>query len=73
LRIGCRGGYFGPKGYEAKGEWRRLNNEDLYDLYCSPNTMWVIKSRRLRWVGHVACVEYRRHAYRVLVGEILWK
>ena len=64
---------FGPKGYEAKGEWRRLHNDELYDLYCSPNTTWMIKSRRLRRAGHVASVEDRRHAYRVLVGEILWK
>jgi hypothetical protein len=64
---------FGLKGYEAKGEWRRLHNDELCYLYCPPNTTWVIKSRRLRWAGHVACVGDRRHAYRVLVGEILWK
>jgi len=43
-------------------DWRRLHNEELYDPYCSPNIVWVIKLRRVRWVGHVA-----RGVYRVLV------
>jgi len=45
---------FGPKRDEVTGEWRKLHNEELYDLYCSPNIVWVIKSRRMGGVGHVA-------------------
>jgi hypothetical protein len=47
-------GIFGPKRDEVTGEWRRLHNEELNDLYSSPNIIWVIKSRRMRWDGHVA-------------------
>jgi len=50
-------------------EWRRLHNEELNDLYSSPNSVRVIKSRRMRWVGHVARMGEERGAYRVLVGE----
>ena len=45
---------FGPRRDEVMGEWRRLHNEELNDLYCSPTIVWVIKSRRMRWAGNVA-------------------
>ena len=52
LRVPRR--IFGPKWDEVTWEWRKLNNEKLTDLYCSPNIVRVIKSRRMRWAGHVA-------------------
>ena len=60
---------FGSRRDEVTGEWRKLHNEELNDLYCSPNIVRVIKSRRMRWVGHVACMVERRGLYRVLVGK----
>jgi len=51
------------------GEWRKLYNEELNDLYSSHNIVRVIKSRRIRWSGHVACMGERRGVYRVLVGK----
>jgi hypothetical protein len=56
---------FGPKRDEVTGEWRKLHNEELNDLYSSPNTVQVIKSRRMRWAGHVACMGESRGVYRV--------
>jgi hypothetical protein len=50
-------------------EWRRLHNEELNDLYSSPNIIQVIKSRRMRWAGHVAHMGEGRGAYRILVGR----
>jgi hypothetical protein len=50
-------------------EWRKLHNEELNDLYSSPNIVWVIKSKRMRWAGHVARMGDRRGVYRVLVGK----
>jgi hypothetical protein len=47
---------FGPRRDEVTGEWRKLPNEELNDLYCSPNFLSLIKSRILRWAGHVACL-----------------
>jgi hypothetical protein len=57
---------FGPKRDEVTGEWRRLHNEELDDLYSSPNIILVIKSRRMRWVGHVARMGEGRGAVRIL-------
>src|SRR5215472_9585799 len=61
---------FGPKKDEATGEWRRLHNEELNDLYSSPNIIRVIKSRRVRWAEHVARMGEKRGAYRILVGDL---
>jgi hypothetical protein len=52
---------------EVTGEWRKLYNEELNDLYSSPNIVRVIKWRRMKWTGHVACMGESRGAYRVLV------
>jgi len=60
---------FWPKRDEVTGEWRKIHNEELNDLYCSPNIVRVIKSRRMRWVGHVARMGERRDVYRVLVRK----
>ena len=60
---------FGPKWDEVTGEWSRLHNEELNDLYYSPNIVRVIKSRRMRWAGYVARMSVERGAYRVLVGK----
>jgi hypothetical protein len=55
-------------GVRGTGEWGKLHNEDLNDLYCLPNIARVIKSRRKRWAGHVARLWERRGVYKVLVG-----
>jgi hypothetical protein len=60
---------FRPKKAEVTGEYRRLHNRDLYDVYSSTNIIQVIKSRKTRWVGHVVCMKDRRGAYRVLMGR----
>jgi hypothetical protein len=57
---------FGPKSDEVTGEWRKLHNE-LHSLYSSPNIIRQIKSRRMRWAGHVAHMGEERYAYKVLV------
>jgi len=62
-------GIFVPRKDEVTGEWRRLHNEELNDLYCSPNIVRVIKSRRMKRAGSVACMGEEREVYRVLVGK----
>jgi hypothetical protein len=63
---GCRGKV---KRDEVTAEWRKLHIDELSVLYCSPNTVWVIKSRRMIWAGHVVRVGERRGVYRVLLGK----
>jgi len=60
---------FGAKREEVTGEWRELHNEELNDLYCSPNIVRVITSIRMRWAGHVARMGEKIGVYRVLVGR----
>jgi len=61
---------FGSKRFKVTREWRKLHNEKLNGLYPAPNIVWVIKSRRMRWAGHVARMGKRRGVYRVLVGKL---
>ena len=60
---------FGPRRDEVTGKWGRLHNEELNDLYCSPNIVRVIKWRRMRWAGHVAHMGEEIWVYMVLVGK----
>ena len=60
---------FGPKREEVTEGWRKLHNEELNDLYSLHNIVRVVKSRRMRWVGHVALMEENRGVHRVLVGK----
>jgi hypothetical protein len=60
---------FGPKRDKVKGEWMKLHSEELHILYSSPNIIRQTKSRRMRWAGHVECMEEERKVYRVLVGK----
>jgi hypothetical protein len=62
-------GIIGAKRDGVTWEWRRLHNEELNDLYSSPNIIRVIKLRRMRWAGHVARIGEGRGAYRALVGK----
>jgi hypothetical protein len=67
LRVSRR--VFGPKRDGVTGEWRKLHNEELIDLYSLPNIVRVVKSRRMRWAGHVSRMGEERGVYRVLVGK----
>jgi hypothetical protein len=60
---------FGPKRDEATGGWRKLHNEELHNLYSSPSIIRMIKSRSMRWAGHVARMGEKRNAYGILVGK----
>jgi hypothetical protein len=60
---------FGPKGNRVTGGWRKLHNEELHNLYSSPSIIRIIKSRRIRWAGHVARMGEKRNMYRLLVGK----
>jgi hypothetical protein len=60
---------FGPKRDEVTDEWRTLHNKELHDLYSSPSIIRIIKTRRMRWVGHVARMGEKRNAYRLLAGS----
>jgi hypothetical protein len=62
-------GVMGPKREEITGQWRKLHNEELRDLYSSPNIICVIKSRRMRWMGHVARMGEGSGTYRVLLQK----
>jgi hypothetical protein len=64
------GGIFGPTKDEVTGEWRKLHNVELNDLYNTSNTVWVIKSRIIRWAGHVARLGEGRCVYWVLVENL---
>jgi hypothetical protein len=60
---------FGPKRDEMMGEWRKLHNKELHNLYSSPDIIRQVKSRRMRWAGHVAHMGGERNVYKVLVGK----
>jgi hypothetical protein len=60
---------FGPRRDEVAGEWRKLHNEELRDLYSSPSITRMVKWRKTRWVGHVARMGEKRNAYSLLVGK----
>jgi hypothetical protein len=60
---------FGPKRDEVTGEWRKLHNEELHNLYSSPDIIRQVKSRRMRWAGHVVRMGEERKVYKDLVGK----
>jgi hypothetical protein len=60
---------FGPKRDEVTGVWRKLHNEEFRDFYSSRSIIRIIKSMRMRWVGHIARMGEKRNAYRLLVGK----
>jgi hypothetical protein len=69
LRTGLLRRIFGPRKDEVTGGWRKLHKEELRDLYSSLSIIRIIKSRRVRWTGHVARMGEKRKAYRLLVGK----
>jgi hypothetical protein len=64
---------FEPKQEEEAGGWIRLHNEELHNLYISPNIIRIIKSRRVRWVGHVSCMGATRNAHKIFVRNLKGK
>jgi hypothetical protein len=60
---------FGPKRDEVTGEWIKLHNEELHDLYSTPSIIRILKASRMRWAEHVARMGKKRNAYRLLVGK----
>jgi hypothetical protein len=60
---------FGPKRDDVTGEWRKLHNEELHNLYSSPDIIKQVKSRRMRWAWHIARMGEERKMYKVLVGK----
>jgi hypothetical protein len=60
---------FGPKKDRVTGRWRKWHNEELHNFYSSPSVIRIMKSRRMRWVGHVARMEEKENVYRLLVGK----
>jgi hypothetical protein len=60
---------FRPKRDEKTGEWGRLHHKELYEVYSSPNTIWAISSKRMRWAGHMERTGERKGAYGILVGK----
>jgi hypothetical protein len=69
FEIGMLRRIFGPRSDEVTGDWRKLHNDELHNLYSSPNIIRMMKSRRMRWAGHVARIEEPRNPYRILVGK----
>jgi hypothetical protein len=61
---------FGPKRDEVTGDCRKLHNEELHNLYSSPNIIRIIKFRRMRWAGHVARMGGKENTYRIFVGKL---
>jgi hypothetical protein len=64
---------FGPKRDEVTGEWTKLHNEELHNMYSSPNIIRQVKSRRMRWAGHMARMGEERKLYKVLMGKLKGK
>jgi hypothetical protein len=60
---------YGPKRDEVTGDWRKLHNEELNGLYSLPSIVRVVKPRRMRWAGHVACMGEERGVHRMLIGK----
>jgi hypothetical protein len=60
---------FGPKREEVARDWRRLHNEELHNVYTSPDIVMMVKSRKMRWMGHGARMGEMRNAYKILTGE----